>query len=226
MKSFLRGDSLGSALSLMMVSLVGMFAVSGCAASEEEFGEGRVRSPLQMTIDSLKNENTTLKQMNAKLEADRRSLNAHVAELETSLMMERERVAQLTPPPRPQVTDPTGLYQEGLAKFKNRDYQGAADLFTEVLSAGESSGLADNAHYWIGECLYGMKRYNEALDHFRDVFNYVVSEKKDDSQLMTAHCYLRLGNSTEAKVEFQKLVDEYPTSEYLQRAKDEMARLR
>lgn len=232
MKSLLRGGWWRFVLPLLVFSLVGGINLTGCAGGEEaaegeEWGEGRERrTPSQMTIDSLKNEIATLKQMNAKLESDRRSINARVAELETNLSMERDRVKALTPPPKPAMTDPVMHYDHALSMFKNRDYQGAMEMFMQMLEVGVSDDLADNAHYWIGECLNGMRKYNEAIEHFNHVFGYKVSEKRDDAQLMIANCYARTGNSAQAKAEYQKLIDNYPTSEYVQRAKDSMAKLK
>ena len=228
MKSLLKGDLWRYVLPLMMFSLVGSFNFAGCAGGGEAMeGEGRMRrTPTQMKIDSLKNEIATAKQMNAKLEAERRRLNARVAELETNLSMERQRVKALTPPPRPKMTDPAAHYDHSLSLFRNRDYQQALEMFMQMLKARVSDDLADNAHYWIGECLYAMKKYNEAIEHFNHVFNYKITEKKDDAQLMIANCYARMGNRTQAKAEYQKVIDNYPTSEYVQRARDSIAKLR
>lgn len=231
MKSLLRGVWWRYILPLSVFSLVGVIGLAGCAGGEElaedEWGEGiPVRTPTQVTIDSLQNEVAMAKQKNAKLEAEGRSLRARVAELETNLRMERDRAKAMTPPPKPRISDAAAHYDHGLSLFRNGDYQGAVEAFMDMIDAEINDKLADNAHYWLGESLYATRKYNEAMEHFNHVFGYRVSEKKDDAQLMIANCYARLGNSMQARAEYQKLIDNYPTSEYVERAREAMARLR
>lgn len=231
MKSLLRGVWWRYILPLAVFSLVGVIGFAGCAGggelAEDEWGEEQpVQTPIQITIDSLQNEAAMAKQKNAKLEAEGRSLRARVAELETNLRMERERAKALTPPPKPKITDTAAHYDHGLSLFRNGDYAGAVEAFTDMIDAEVNDKLADNVHYWLGESLYAGRKYNEAMEHFNHVFRYRVSEKKDDAQLMIANCYARLRNSMQARAEYQKLIDNYPTSEYVERAREAMAGLR
>ena len=231
MKSLLRGVWWRYILPLAVFSLVGVIGFAGCAGggelAEDEWGEERpVQTPIQVTIDSLQNEAAMAKQKNAKLEAEGRSLRARVAELETNLRMERDRAKALAPPPKPKITDTAAHYDHGLSLFRNGDYEGAVEAFMDMIDAEVNDKLADNVHYWLGESLYARRKYNEAMEHFNHVFRYRVSEKKDDAQLMIANCYARLRNSVQARAEYQKLIDNYPTSEYVERAREAMAKLR
>jgi len=231
MKSLLRGVWWRYILPLSVFSLVGVIGFAGCAGggelAEDEWGERRpVRTPTQISIDSLKNQVAMGKQKNAKLEAEGRSLRARVAELETNIRMERDRVKALTPPPKPKMTDAAAQYSYGLSLFRNGDYKGAVEAFMDMIDAKVDDTLADNAHYWLGESLYATRKYSEAMEHFDHVFRYRVSEKKDDAQLRIANCYARLGNSMQARAEYQKLIENYPTSEYVGRAREAMAKLR
>ena len=84
---------------------------------------------------------------------------------------------------------------------------------------------ADNAQYWKGECYYGMGKFDQGLTEFTKVFAYRKTEKADDAQLKIARCYLALGEKTSALRAFQQLVDEYPKSEYVGKAKKEISYL-
>ena len=94
-----------------------------------------------------------------------------------------------------------------------------------MLDAGAPAGLEDNCHYWLGECSYATKNFSNALEHFQHVFTYKVSEKKDDAQIMIANCYWRMGNKAKAKEEYQKFIDKYPASPYVNRAKERLGKL-
>jgi len=108
-------------------------------------------------------------------------------------------------------------YEGSVALAKERKFKEAIAEFQSLLDAGIKSDYADNCHYWIGLCYFGMHEYKTAISHFQDVFKFKISEKKDDSQFMIAQCYERMGNKEQAQVEYRKFVELYPNSEYLKR---------
>lgn len=114
-------------------------------------------------------------------------------------------------------------YKSSLEILKQGNYAAAADQLQSLLSGGLKADLADNVYYWLGESSFGQKKYDEALSNFKQVSNYKISEKKDDAQYMVARCYERLGKSQQAVTEYKKLIESYPTSEFVKRAQ---ARLR
>lgn len=79
--------------------------------------------------------------------------------------------------------------------------------------------LADNAQYWIGECYYSLKNYQRAIIEFEKVFSFPNSNKNDDAQFKLGLCYAAIGNRVKAREEFQRLIDYFPKSEYVTRAK-------
>ena len=116
----------------------------------------------------------------------------------------------------------SGTYQErydrARALYESRRYKEAVQEFAALLSTDSSHKLADNCQYWIGECYYGMRAYNQAIIEFEKIFTFNDSDKNDDAQLKLGLCYTRIGNVEKAKAEFQKLVDTYPESEFVSRA--------
>ena len=79
--------------------------------------------------------------------------------------------------------------------------------------------LSDNCQYWIGESYYALGNYQQAITAFQNVFTFSNSNKDDDAQLKLGICYIRLNDEEQAKREFEKLVNNYPTSEYVNIAK-------
>lgn len=194
--------------------------VVGCGGSEEATEEEMMSTPQQI-IDSLQAENATLAAKMNTLEQENRNLTAQTAELEMKLAEEREKKQA---PPR-MSKDPMMEYEHGLNLQRQRNYQDAVSVFMGLLQVGAPEGLESNCHYWIGEGYYGMNQYEEAIGHFEQVFNFPRSAKKDDAQLMIANCYARRGDKARAKQEYQKLIDQYPSSPYVQRAKDQLAKM-
>ncbi len=118
------------------------------------------------------------------------------------------------------------LYEQGLSAYYDRKYETAQDLFERLLTDYPNSNLADNAQYWIGECEYGQKNYQTALDAFHKVFQFDKTEKDDDAQFMLGQSYHQLGNFDSALVEFNRLKIDYPNSEYIGRAEAYIRRIR
>lgn len=217
---------------LLFFGLLPALLCSGCGSmeetTEEEPGTWTVPAPeppqtavLEYRIDSLMTENRLLRQQIEAMAGETRSLIARNAELETRLA-EALAVPKTPPPP----ADMTAGYTAALARFRERKYEAAATQFLALLRGGIREDLADNCHYWIGECRYGMGSYAEALEDFQMVFNYARSEKKDDAQMMVGNCYLALRNPQAAGKAFASLLSAYPASPYAERAKEKLASIR
>lgn len=227
MKAIKDGNRCGLAGSMLVFSTV--LAVSmliGCASSEEASDWERVSPPaaamtegMQQTIDSLRAENTQLRGQSNRAESDKRTLTARIAELEMKMSESREKPAPRT------IGNPSMEYDRGLALFRQRQYQEAASLFMGLLNTGVAGDLEANARYWVGECLYGMKEYREALTHFEKIATYRASTKKDDAQIMIANSFFMMGDKSRAKKEYQKLLDQFPASPYAKRAKEKLAKM-
>ena len=133
----------------------------------------------------------------------------------------REEMRDSTPQPGISAT-----YRTALDDYREHRYKAALERFGDVLSAAPSGNLADNSQYWMGECYYGLNEYRAALAEFTKVFAYSETEKDDDAQVMIARCQMALGEREEALSAFQKLLEEYPASEYLAAARKEIEILR
>jgi TolA-binding protein len=64
-----------------------------------------------------------------------------------------------------------------------------------------------------------MENYRQAIIAFEKVFSFPKSNKDEDSQLKLGLCYLRLDDKERAKIELQKFIDSYPSSEHVSIAK-------
>lgn len=118
------------------------------------------------------------------------------------------------------------LYEQGLSAYYDRQYAEAQQKFTRILAEFPVGSLTDNAQYWVGECEYGQKHYQSALDAFHKVFQFDKTEKDDDAQFMLGQSYYQLGNLDNALVEFNRLKIDYPESEYIGRAEAYIRRIR
>ena len=130
--------------------------------------------------------------------------------------------------PAPAAGDPidiAAVYSEARERHKERRFDEAVAGFSRILEAAPDSDLADNARYWIGEARYLQRRFRPALAEFTKVLSYPYTEKADDAQLMIARSYVALGESDQAMAAFRKLLQNYPGSEYVGEAREELGKL-
>jgi tol-pal system protein YbgF len=238
---------------LMILTGLGMMAVVGCSASEEMVQQhARQLADKDRQIDSMRTENTGVRQRMIKLEQDNKNLEARLSESEMKVMTERDRAdkaeaalrstaaakpsqpvketskeaskvgAKEVPKSSPEAS---GSYQEAVEWVKARKFDEAIAKFESLLKGGIGNDLADNCHYWMGEANYAKKQYQEAIKHLEMVMNYQKSEKTGDAHYMMGQCYERLGDKAKAKAEYETLVKDFPTNAKVQTAKERAAKL-
>lgn len=117
-------------------------------------------------------------------------------------------------------------YKQAFDQFYAGQYGAARKSFQSLLERFPKGSYADNSQYWIGECEFALGRFQEALQAFTKVLEFGESEKADDAQLKLGYTHLKLGDAKAAEAAFRKLLSLYPDSEYLERAKDELAKIR
>ena len=106
------------------------------------------------------------------------------------------------------------LFVDAYARFNSGDYQKAQDEFTQFLSATPQSDLADDAQYWIGECLFSRKDYRRAIPEFRKVIDqYPFGNRVPHAFLKVGLSYLALGDRERATESLETVVQAFPKSE-------------
>ena len=116
-------------------------------------------------------------------------------------------------------------YQEALQTYRSRQYRDAIPKFEALLASNSKHALSDNCQYWIGEAYYDQGNFPQAIIAFEKVFTFPSSNKDDSAQLKLGLCYVKLNDKAKAKDELQKLVNNYPNSEFIGIAKRFIAQL-
>ncbi|MCI0707090.1 MAG: tetratricopeptide repeat protein [Ignavibacteriae bacterium] len=222
-----------------MALFVSLFVI-GCSGSEEMLQQQQQQiADQQQQLDAVQTENTSLRQRIVKLEQDNKNLEARLSEAEAKVTMEAERAnkaeadlskAMKTKTSAPAMTEMTSMsaetpagYAEAWSAFSAKNYDDAIAKYEALLSGGVASNWADNCHYWIGECYYGKKNFQEAINHFEMVTGYAGSEKIADAHFMMAQSYDRLGDKAKAKSHYETVANEYPSSPKVEVAKQRAA---
>ncbi|MCG8608533.1 tetratricopeptide repeat protein [bacterium] len=139
--------------------------------------------------------------------------------------LEAQVQARPAPPKTTSTFDFKLKYDQALRQYNARSYNEAIAIFSELLMADSEHSLSDNCQYWIGESYYGLQNYNQAISEFEKVFLFPNSNKVDDAQLKLGLCYMRLGDRVQAHAEFDRLLANYPNSEYKAAAQKYLGKL-
>ncbi len=181
---------------------------------------------MQKELQTLRTRNDSLSRAMDLCEKSNVAANARIADLATQINALQEKEAAIAVAPKNAVSShPKASYLEALDLFQARKYSDAAAIFQAALDDDIEEQLRDNCTYWLGECAYGQKRYTEALDFFHKISSFRISEKKDDSQIMIANCYLRMNNIPRAKEALERLIKVFPASPYVKIAKEKLQKL-
>ena len=220
----------GIAVAVLALSMI----LAGCGSTQdmsEEMHTLNAVGQLEYRIDSLSNENRRLKQQIEAVSIENRNLTARTAELNSKIA--EAKPVEATPPPAPKPTpapvrsaDMNERYASAFADYRKRNFGPAMEQFEALLKDGIKEDLADNCHYWIGECLYGMGKYTEAIRHFTQVIAFKHTEKRDDAQMMIGNCYVAMGNKSAAREAYNNLIASYPASPFVRKAQAKLDRLK
>jgi tol-pal system protein YbgF len=131
----------------------------------------------------------------------------------------------VVPPPASNIS-PTEAYRMAYNDYLKGNYDLAVESFKLYRQQFPDSPLADNALYWIGECHFSQKKYEEAIDDFNEVvLAYPQGDKVPAAHLKKGISYMELGKKEEALAAFKLLVSKYPLSEETRIAQDKIKEL-
>lgn len=98
------------------------------------------------------------------------------------------------------------LYQKG-------KYREAYRAFEELTRDQENSEAAINARYMMGECLFALKEYDQAiLDYQNIITNNPTSSKAPGAMLRQGMAFEKLNDNDTARILYQKLIASYKES--------------
>ena len=118
------------------------------------------------------------------------------------------------------------LYQTALRLFNARNYQRALTAFTEGAQKFPEGEFRDRVRFWMGECHYQMGNMEGAIEEYRKVLAFQNSTVADAAQFQIAMAHQKLGQTERARAEFRRLIERYPSSNYVERAKRFLEQLR
>lgn len=122
--------------------------------------------------------------------------------------------------------DPKRIYDQAYKDLSRGSYALAMLGFSEYLRRAPASDLADNAQYWIGECHYAQREFNEAIREFLRVpEQWSGGDKAPAALLKIGYSYLQLGDRAAARRYLNQVIEEHPNSEEATSARNKLRSL-
>jgi tol-pal system protein YbgF len=122
--------------------------------------------------------------------------------------------------------DDRANYQAAFDLLKDAKYPDAISAFSQFLTTFPTSGLADNAQYWLGEAHYVTKQYPDALRAFRTVLEkYPDSRKTPDALLKIGYVNYELKNWPEARSALGQVVQRFGDTTAARLASQRLAKM-
>jgi len=138
----------------------------------------------------------------------------------------RPQPAPAQPPAPAPTMSPQEAYSVAYNDYLKGNYDLAVESFKLYRQQFPESPLADNALYWIGECRYSQRKYEEAIDAFDElILTYPQGDKAAAAYLKKGLSFIELGRKPEALAALKLLVAKYPLEEEARIAQDKIREL-
>ena len=130
------------------------------------------------------------------------------------------------PPSQAPTMSPQEAYSVAYNDYLKGNYDLAVESFKLYRQQFPESPLADNALYWIGECRYSQRKFEEAIDAFDElILTYPQGDKAAAAYLKKGLSFIELGRKPEALAALKLLVAKYPLEEEARIAQDKIREL-
>ena len=180
-------------------------------------------------VDQMSTDFQSVRESVADVSERMSKIQAQIVEMNNTI-----KTIQAPPPPPPGATgapggaasgppagvSPTQLYESALRDRSSGQLDLAMQGFQEYLKWFNTTELAPNAQFYVGQILYDKNDFRNAVGAFDTVLEkYPENNKTPDAMYMKGMSLLRDGQRTQAGQEFLSVIQKYPTSEVATKAR-------
>jgi len=118
-------------------------------------------------------------------------------------------------------------YLAAYQTFKDGNYAKARTEFQNFLALYPNSEYSDNAQFWIGECYFFEKNYEQAiLEYEKVVKNYPRGSRVAYALLKQGLAFLNLGDKTSSRLLLQQVIKDYPNTNQARIARSKLQEIK
>lgn len=123
--------------------------------------------------------------------------------------------------------DKESAYAAAYELFKDGKFDKAREAFQNFVKQYPDTEYSDNAQFWIGECYYFEKKYENAILEYEKVAkNYPDGDKVPYALLKQGIAFLNLGDKASAKLILQRVIKDYPNTNQARTAKATLLKIK
>jgi len=174
---------------------------------------------LQLLYDRIDNR---LKKLETDIAALQQQAGTGPAAVSPSPAADSGTAAQPAPAPPEQPTSARekAFYDDAYGVFKHGDFATARKKFQKFLTVFPESQFKVNAMFWIAECSYKQKQYEEAIIKYDEIITKNPRHQKVPSALLKqGFSFLMLGDQTDGKIILEKVIQDFPDTDQAEIAK-------
>ncbi len=135
-------------------------------------------------------------------------------EKETEEEKKEEQAEEEPQTPPPVQLSPKEVYNMAYSDYRKGNFELAIDGFKMYREQFPESPLTDNSLFWIGECYFSQKKYEEAIEQFNElILNYPRGDKIPSAYLKKGISLMKLEKKEVALSVFKLLIGKYPLEE-------------
>ncbi len=117
-------------------------------------------------------------------------------------------------------------FKTAYADYSKGSYDMAISGFGEFLKSHPAHADAQQAQYWIGECLFSQRRYIEAIEAFdKAATRYPGGDRAAVASLKKGLAQIEAGQTSQGVTTLQKVVQQHPSTEESRLAADRLRQL-
>ncbi len=123
--------------------------------------------------------------------------------------------------------DKETMYAAAYQTFKDGHYDKSRTEFKNFLATYPDTEYAGNAQFWIGECYFFEKNYEQAILEYEKVAkNYPKGNKVPYALLKQGLSFLKLNDKTSAKLILQQVIRDFPNTSQARIARSKLQEIK
>ena len=118
-------------------------------------------------------------------------------------------------------------HDQAMAALRGGDFDKAAAALGAFVQRYPASGYADSARFWLGNALYGLKNYKDAIAVFRALVTSSPNHPRTpEAMLAVANCQIEMKDVKGARKTLDDLMKAFPASEAAVAGKERLSMLK